>query len=273
MADLSGHQETIGFIGAGNMAGALIRGLVRAGLPPAQIRATDTDRTKTTALAEELEIRVDDDGASLVEKSQVIVLALKPGLICTVAEGLRGGPSNKLWLSVAAGITTTQLENALGNDSRVVRAMPNTPALIGQGATALCRGAHANEADLALAESLLSAAGLTVSVTEGMMDAVTGLSGSGPAFVMMIIEAMTDGGVRAGLPRPLAQTLASQTVKGAAAMLQETGKHPGELKDMVTSPAGTTIAGVEALEAAGLRSALIAGVTAAARRSRELSEK
>ncbi len=273
MADLSGHHETIGFIGAGNMAGALIRGLIRAGLPPAQIRATDTDSAKTAALARELSIGQEIDGVSVVAGSDVIVLALKPGLVCSVAQDLASSASDKLWISVAAGVTTSQLEDALGSQSRVVRAMPNTPALVGQGATALCGGSRATDQDLQLAEVLLSAAGITARVSEGMMDAVTGLSGSGPAFVMMIIEAMTDGAVRSGLPRPLAQTLAAQTVKGAAVMLQETGKHPGELKDMVTSPAGTTIAGVEALEAAGLRSALIAGVTAAAHRSRELSGK
>ncbi len=273
MADLSERTESIGFIGAGNMAGALIQGLVRAGLPPTQLWAYDTDPAKTRALAQELKIQEADSAAALVASCQVIILALKPGLICPVAESLRPAAGAQLWISVAAGVTTETIEAALGKEPRVIRAMPNTPALIGEGATGLCRGNYATEIDLALAESLLGAAGITVAVSEGMMDAVTAVSGSGPAFVMLVIEAMTDGAVSAGLPRPLAQALAAQTVRGAATMLQETGKHPGELKDMVTSPAGTTIAGVEALEKAGLRGALIAGVTAAARRSRELGDK
>src|SRR5690606_36745169 len=161
---------------------------------------------------------------------------------------------------------------ALGGTARVIRAMPNAPALIGQGASALCRGKLATDADEHLAIALLGAVGTTEVVDEAMMDAVTAVSGSGPAFVMLVIEAMTDGAVRAGLPRATAQRLATQTVLGSAVLLQETGRHPGELKDMVTRPGGTTIAGFEALEAGGLRSALISAVTKAAERSRVLSE-
>ncbi len=151
--------------------------------------------------------------------------------------------------------------------------MPNTPALVGQGATGLCRGRHARDEDVALALLLTNAVGISREVSESMMDALTGLSGSGPAFVMLVIESMADGAVRAGLPRQVALELAAQTVKGAAALVLETGKHPGELKDMVTSPGGTTIAGVEALEAHGLRKAMMAAVTAAAERSSQLSKK
>lgn len=273
MADLSTRTESVGFIGAGNMAGALIRGLVRAGLPSAQVQAFDKDSEKTKALESELGIHVGSSAAEVVEASSVVVLGLKPALICAVSSEHAKRAQGRLWLSVAAGITSAQIERALGGDARVVRAMPNTPALIGEGATGLCGGRHATEEDLDLAQTLLDAAGMTVRVTESMMDAVTAVSGSGPAFVMLVIEAMTDGGVRAGLPRPLAQALAAQTVRGSATMLQQTGKHPGELKDMVTSPGGTTIAGVEALEARGLRGALIAGVVAAAERSRELGKE
>lgn len=255
------------------MAGALIRGLVRAGFPAAKLRAVDKDGAKTRALADELGITAEESAAQVVQESEVIVLGLKPGLICAVAEKHRKMSAGRLWISVAAGITTSNLERALGGTARVVRAMPNTPALIGEGATGLCSGLHTTEDDLELAQTLLGAAGMAVVVSEGMMDAVTAVSGSGPAFVMLVIEAMTDGAVRAGLPRPLAQALAAQTVRGAATMLQLTGKHPGELKDMVTSPAGTTIAGIAALEAAGLRSAMIAGVMAAAVRSRELGQE
>lgn len=273
MADLSTRTESIGFIGAGNMAGALIRSLVRAGFPAAQLRAVDKDAEKTKALASELGVRAEESAAKVVQESDVVILGLKPALICTVAEEHRALSTGRLWISVAAGITTAKIEEALGEQARVVRAMPNTPALIGEGATGLCAGLHATKADLDLAQALLDAAGMTVVVTEGMMDAVTAVSGSGPAFVMLVIEAMTDGAVQAGLPRPLAQALAAQTVRGSAAMLQQTGKHPGELKDMVASPAGTTIAGIEALEARGLRGAMIAGVMAAAARSRELGKE
>lgn len=273
MADLSKRKESVGFIGAGNMAGALIRGLVRAGFPGAQVRAFDKDAEKTKVFVNELGIQAGSSVADVIAASNVVVLGLKPALICAVAGEHAALARGRLWVSVAAGITSAQIESALGGDVRVVRAMPNTPALIGEGATGLCGGRHATEEDLALAHALLDAAGMTVRVTENMMDAVTAVSGSGPAFVMLVIEAMTDGGVRAGLPRPLAQALATQTVRGAAAMLQQTGKHPGELKDMVTSPGGTTIAGVEALEARGLRGALIAGVVAAADRSRELGKE
>lgn len=271
MADLSSRKESVGFVGAGNMASALIRGLVRSGFPATQIIAKDTDPSKTRSLSQELGIIAVDNAAKLAQDCDIVVLALKPGVTAEVARGFRAVSGDTLWISVAAGVKTSTLEEALGDGARVVRAMPNTPALIGQGATGVCAGTNATDADLDLARELLAAAGSSVVVQESMMDAVTGLSGSGPAFVMMVIEAMTDGAVRAGLPRPLAQELAAQTVKGAAAMLQETGKHPGELKDMVTSPAGTTIAGVEALEAAGLRNAMISAVTAAAARSRELS--
>lgn len=273
MADQSARTESVGVIGAGNMAGALIRGLVRAGFPAANLRAFDKDKDKTDTLAEELGIAAESTASRVVEASQVVILGLKPGLICEVAKEHRSMSAGRLWITIAAGVTTSQLERALGGQPRVIRAMPNTPALIGEGATGICSGKHATDIDLTLAQTLLSAAGMTVAVTEGMMDAVTAVSGSGPAFVMLVIEAMTDGGVRAGLPRAIAQALAAQTVRGAATMLQQTGKHPGELKDMVTSPAGTTIAGIEALEARGLRSAMIAGVMAAAARSRELGEE
>lgn len=273
MADQSARAETVGIIGAGNMAGALIRGLIRTGFPAAKLRAFDKDGAKTAALAGELGITAAPTASEVVENSAVVLLGLKPGLICAVAEEHRSLSANRLWISIAAGITTAKLERALGAEARVVRAMPNTPALISEGATAICGGKYATSDDLDLAQTLLCAVGMTVAVTESMMDAVTAVSGSGPAFVMLVIEAMTDGGVRAGLPRALAQALAAQTVRGAATLLQQTGKHPGELKDMVTSPGGTTIAGIEALEARGLRSAMIAGVMAAAARSRELGEE
>jgi pyrroline-5-carboxylate reductase len=271
MADLSDQKATIGFLGGGNMAGALIRGLIRGGMPKTQIFVSDIDDAKIEAIRTELGVTVDRSNQKVVEKADVVILAMKPMATCKVAEGLQMFANGKLWLSVAAGITTSQLEEALGSSARVIRAMPNAPALIGRGASALCPGKFATHADEQIANALLGAVGITEIVDEAMMDAVTAVSGSGPAFVMLVIEAMTDGAVRAGLPRPIAQRLATQTVLGSAALLQETGRHPGELKDMVTSPGGTTIAGIEALESGGLRSALISAVTKAAERSRELS--
>jgi pyrroline-5-carboxylate reductase len=199
-------------------------------------------------------------------------LAVKPHAVLALAQALSDEGKDCLWMSIAAGVTTKQIEKALGGGARVVRAMPNTPALVGMGATGLTPGVCATEADLELAKTLLGAVGITETVDESMMDAVTALSGSGPAFVMLVIESMADGAVRAGLSRSTALELAAHTVRGAAALLIETKKHPGELKDMVTSPGGTTIAGIEALEAAGLRSAVIAGITAAAKRSKKLSQ-
>ena len=179
----------------------------------------------------------------------------------------------KLVISIAAGISIHTIARKLGAGVRIVRTMPNTPALVGAGATALARGAHATDADLGEAKRLFEAVGIAHVVDEHLLDAVTGLSGSGPAFVFLAIEALADGGVKVGLARPVAMALAAQTVMGAAKLVLETGEHPGRLKDQVTSPGGTAIAGVHALEDGGLRAALISAVEAATRRSRELGEK
>lgn len=272
MKDLSGQKTTVGFIGAGNMAAALVRGLVARGLPPERIAVYDVVIDKAKQLAADLSIRAVASANEVVEHSDVTILAVKPHAITTVAQALSPLATRCLWMSIAAGITTKQIEHALGVGARVVRAMPNTPALIGMGATGIAAGLRATPEDLELAGVLLGAVGITETVEESMMDAVTALSGSGPAFVMLVIESMADGAVLAGLPRATALEFAAHTVRGAAALLIETQKHPGELKDMVTSPGGTTIAGIEALEAAGLRSAVIAGITAAAKRSKKLSQ-
>jgi pyrroline-5-carboxylate reductase len=271
MADLTKLTETVGFVGAGNMATALIRGLIQEGFPPDKLMVADLDASKSTALSDELGVHSMKTAVALAESSNVMVLAVKPQGICPLLGQLKEHSSKCLWISIAAGVSTKRMEAELAPGSRVIRVMPNTPALIGEGASGLCRGRHATDQDAALAHLLLSAVGICEQVSEEMMDAVTGVSGSGPAYVMLVIEAMADGGVRAGLPRATALRLAAQTVRGAAALLLSTGKHPGELKDMVTSPGGTTIAGVAALEEAGLRNALIAAVTAATLRSRELS--
>ncbi len=208
-------------------------------------------------------------------QQDVLFLAVKPQQIAQALGNLRGkvGPG-KLVVSIAAGVRLATLAEGLGNTAvPLVRVMPNTPCLVGQGASAYCLGSHATEEHGRLVKQLLEAVGIAFPVDEKLLDAVTGLSGSGPAFVYVMIEALSDGGVRMGLPRNVATALAAQTVRGAAEMVLRTGEHPGVLKDRVTSPGGTTIAGIQALEAGGLRAALMAAVEAAARRSAELGGK
>jgi pyrroline-5-carboxylate reductase len=202
----------------------------------------------------------------------VVVLAVKPQQAAAVLDELRGHVApDALLISVLAGVTTDALADALGAAQPVVRAMPNTPALVDEGATAIAAGRHASEAHLALAREVFGAVGTVEVLPEPLMDAVTGLSGSGPAYVYMVIEALTDGGVRMGLPRPQALRLAAQTVYGAARLVLETGKHPAILRDEVTTPGGTAIAAVADLESHGLRTMLINAVATATERSRELS--
>jgi pyrroline-5-carboxylate reductase len=267
-------QGRVGFIGAGNMGSALIHGYLKAGLAPDHIQVFDADTSKLAPLAIQ-GIQTQKSAEDVVRGAHVVVLAVKPGVLPLVLGQVKGLES-PLWLSLAAGVTTAAIEANLGEGEirpRVVRAMPNTPALVLAGATAIAPGKHASDEDLDDAETLMAAVGSVVRVEESLMDAVTGLSGSGPAFVMMFIEALADAGVHAGLPRKTAQTLAAETVRGAAELLLRTGKHPGELKDQVASPGGTTIAGLAALEEAGFRAATIAGVLRAFERARELSKK
>jgi len=269
--DLKNINSKVGFIGAGNMASALIYGLVKKGFSPDRLYIADLDSEKTASLKKELGVQISEGADQLVQAVDAVVIAVKPGTVAPLLSGFEAG--NKLWLSVAAGIDNQQIETALGGAARVVRAMPNTPALVSEGATGLAPGAHATDADIQLASALMGAVGITEVVDEKMMDAVTGLSGSGPAYVMLMIEAMADGAVRAGLPRPIALSFAAQTIRGAATLQIETNTHPGVLKDKVTSPGGTTICGVEALEKAGFRSAVISAVGAAAAQSKRLSGK
>lgn len=215
-----------------------------------------------------------DDNVSVAQRSDVIWLATKPDIVPVVLGEC--GPvlleHGCLVVSIAAGVTLGAMERALPDGVRVIRVMPNLNALVGELAAGFCCGTHATRDDALLVKSLLGSVGKAEEVPEKLMDAVTGLSGSGPAFGFIMVEALADGGVRAGLPRPTAQILAAQTLKGAAEMVLKTGKHPGELKDQVCSPGGTTIAGVEALEKAGFRAAAIGAVTAATARSSELGK-
>jgi pyrroline-5-carboxylate reductase len=269
-------DQTLVVLGAGNIGRALIGGLLRGGDLAAE-RITATRRSE--AGLDELRQRfpgvvTSDDNAEAVRGATVVLVTVKPQnaaeLFAEVRSHLAPGT---LVLSTLAGVTTSSLAQALGPDLPIVRAMPNTPALVDEGATAIAPGAHATEAHVALAREIFSAVGHVVEVVaEGLMDAVTGLSGSGPAYVFMVIEAMTDAGVRQGLPRAVARRLSMQTVLGAARLAIETGEHPAVLRDQVTTPGGTTISAVAELEKHGLRSMFIDTVAAATERSRQLGE-
>jgi pyrroline-5-carboxylate reductase len=266
------NPPKIAFLGAGNMASALIRGALASGqLAPGNVGATDVRREATMVLERDLAIRVFATNLDACAWADVVVLAVKPQVLPGVLAELRGKVTDKqLVISIVAGVSTERISQSLGSNIRVVRSAPNTPAMVNAGATALSKGALADEADLDLAESLFAATGIVVRVEERLLDAVTGLSGSGPAYVFLAIEALSDAGLREGLPRDVATKLAAQTLLGAAKMVLTLGEHPAKLKDMVTSPGGTTIAGIAALEREGLRNALHAAVEAAAARSREL---
>ncbi|QDV36164.1 pyrroline-5-carboxylate reductase [Tautonia plasticadhaerens] len=270
---LTGPGTRWGFIGAGKMASALIRGMVRAGTaPPSSIAASDPSPEARAALEAE-GVMATGSNAEVADRSDVIVLAVKPQAMDVALGELGGRASGKLVVSVAAGVMVDRLASGLGPGVRVVRVMPNTPALVGEGAAAYCLGPGVTGEDEGLVLRMLQSVGIARRVPESLMDAATGLCGSGPAFVYAVVEAMSDGGVLAGLPRDLATAMAAQTVLGSARMVLETGLHPGALKDQVTSPGGTTIAGVHALERGGLRAALIDAVKAAATRSAELAEE
>jgi pyrroline-5-carboxylate reductase len=271
-------SRRVGFLGGGAMAQALATGLVRAGVPARQILASDPDPGRREALAGGPGVRAVADNAEVVEASDLVVLAVKPGVVGAVLRALEVLPEatrlRPLWLSIAAGVPLASLEEGLPRGARVVRAMPNTPSLVGAGATALVANASASEADRGLARALFECVGIVWEApAEDLLDAVTGLSGSGPAYVCVFLEALADAGVRMGLPREAAYALSFQTVLGTARLAQETGRHPADLKDQVTSPGGTTIAGLERLEAGGLRAAVHAAVAAATERSRELGKK
>ncbi|HEX4448965.1 MAG TPA: pyrroline-5-carboxylate reductase [Polyangiaceae bacterium] len=264
--------KRLGFLGAGNMAEALIKGILHAKvLPPERILISDVKAERLAHLHQAHGIRTTTDNHLLLRESDVIVLSVKPQTIDKVLTEVGGSiRPDQLVVSVAAGVPIEALEARLPPGSRVVRSMPNTPATVQAGATAIAGGAHAREDDLRMARELFEAVGRVVQLDEGLLDAVTGLSGSGPAYVMLIIEALADGGVKVGLHRDTALLLAAQTVFGSALLLLETGEHPGRLKDMVTSPGGTAIAGLHTLESGALRKTLMDAVETATRRAAEL---
>jgi len=265
---------SVGFLGAGKMATALAEGFIRSGLvKPTRIIASDVVEAARKGFAQATDAKASASNLDVVTAASVLILAVKPDQVMGVLDEIKGKfTESHLLISIAAGVTLAKLESALGGSARVVRVMPNTPALVGASATAFATGRNATPADADLASRLFSSVGLAFRVKEPLLDAVTGLSGSGPAYGYAIIEALSDGGVAAGLPRDVATKLAAQTLFGAAKMVLETGQHPGALKDMVTSPGGTTIEGLHELEKGGLRAALINAVRAAAEKSRRLGQ-
>jgi pyrroline-5-carboxylate reductase len=265
---------TIGFIGAGKMATALARGFVRAEIvTPKHLIAGDVSAAARAAFIRETGAKATAANAEVLKSASVLMLAVKPDQVAGVLAGLRGDfTGNHLLISIAAGVTLAKMEAALPAGTRVIRVMPNTPALVGEAAAAFALGKSATAADGEVAKKLWSAVGLVFQVKEPLLDAVTGLSGSGPAYVYQFIEAMSDGGVAAGLPRDIATRLAAQTVLGAARMVLETGQHPGALKDQVTSPGGTTIEGLHELEKGQLRATVMSAVRAATEKSKKLGQ-
>lgn len=264
-------HNAIAVVGAGNMGGCLLSGLLAAGVEAQRLTAIDLQQALLAPLAEQ-GVSTSTELAA-VRAADIVVVALKPQAAPAVLPELgRHLRADQIVVSVMAGMATATIESHLPAGQVVVRVMPQTLVQLRAGATAICAGAAADAAALASVQSLFDHVGTTVSVTEAQMDAVTGLSGSGPAYVYLMIEALADGGVRAGLARDVALRLAAQTVAGAGRMVLETGKHPAALKDQVTSPAGTTIAGLTQLEEGGVRHALIAAVDAATRRSKELGQ-
>lgn len=265
---------SIGFLGAGKMATALGKGFVSAGLvTPERVLASDPVKAARDAFARETGGRVSTSNFDIVAGADVLVLAVKPDQIVPLLGDLRLNldPKRHLLVSIAAGVTLAKIEAAAPAGMHVVRVMPNTPALVGASASAFAVGSEATRADADLAARLLGSVGLAIEVKESLLDAVTGVSGSGPAYAFLMIEALADGGVAAGLPRDIAQKLAAQTLLGAAKMVLETGQHPGALKDAVCSPGGTTIEAVHELEKGGVRASLITAVRVAADKARRLA--
>ena len=265
-------MERIGIIGVGNMGSALARGLIRAGTAlPELISVFDVDRDKVDFLARELGIRVEERIEQMVcTDANIVILAVKPQTMGEVLDSIAGIRDDLLVISIAAGISTGFILDRIGERARVIRAMPNAAAMVGASATALCKGGAADDSDVQRAVKIFSAVGRAVTVDEKLMNLVTGLSGSGPAYVFAFMEALIDAGVLLGLDRPTARALTVQTVLGAATMAASEEVHIGILKDRITSPGGTTIAGLHVLERAGVTGILMDAVAAATRRGDEL---
>ena len=269
---MSSASPRLAVVGVGAMGRALVKGLVECNIfKPEEIVVTDADSARGAEVAQDLGVIFVSSNVEAASRAETIIVAVKPHDVGRVLSDIAPTLSaSQLVISIAAGVTIDMLECHLTPGTPIIRVMPNTPALVGSGASAYALGASANAGHAERVNSMLSAVGIAVEVPERLLDAVTGLSGSGPAYVYMLIEALCDAGVSVGLPRNISTSLAAQTVLGAARMVVETGEHPAKLRDAVTSPGGTTIAGVAALEKAGFRSAIIDAVQCATKRSREL---
>lgn len=272
----------IGIIGLGKMGTTLLEGMLKKEVFQADgIIASDLNKDIRESVGKFYLVRTSKDNISLMEKADIVILAVKPQIISKVLEEIAPFSSNKLIISIAAGISIAKIKESLGDNCRVIRVMPNTPAMVNEGISAIALEDKYNinkldeeeqiKKDIEIVDKIFTSVGEVVHVEEKLMDAVTGLSGSGPAYIYLVIEALSDGGVLMGLPRDISMKLAAQTVLGAAKTVIETGKHPGELKDMVTSPAGTTIRAIESLEKSGLRASLISAVKASAEKANELN--
>ena len=269
------NNKTIGFIGAGNMAETLLSGLISSNQSkPENITCSDVRQTRLAELAKQYGIKTTTDNKAVIDASEIIVYAVKPQIMAEVfKETADILDLSKLIISIAAGVPLAAIEALVRKDLRLIRAMPNVCVAVKEGATAIAAGAHAEAQDIDMAMAIFNSVGRCIFLKENhLLDAVTGLSGSGPAYIFMIIDALADAGVKMGLSRLDARQLSAQTVLGAAKMLLETNLHPGQLKDMVTSPGGTAIAGLHTLEKGGLRTTLINGVEAATLRSKELGD-
>ena len=264
----------LGLIGCGKMGSALLRGILNAGTVTVdETWIHDAHAPAMEALQESHpDLKQAQSNLEVANQADVLLLCLKPAGMTALAKEIAEADRPSLCISVAAGVSIADLDPLLGDQQRLVRVMPNTPALVGAGASGFALSSRATAEDAALTRTLLEAVGIAHEVSEGALDAVTGVSGSGPAYIYLVIEAMADAGVLNGLPRPMAQQLAAQTVLGAGKMVLETGEHPGVLKDQVTSPGGTTIRAIASLERDGLRAAMIGAVNAAVARSIEMGE-
>ncbi len=266
-------DKTVAIIGAGNMGEALVRGLLaRGAIARRRLVAADVRPNRLELFAGQFGIQVVEDNCTAARQADIVLLAIKPQQMSEVLAGLRGTITReKLVISIAAGVPTHRIERELGDTNRVVRVMPNTPAQIGEGAAALCKGQHATDRDLDTAEAVLKAVGTTVRTDESFLDAVTALSGSGPAYVFLMAEAMIRSGIEVGLPEEMARQLTLHTILGAAKLMLESSDQPGELRRKVTSPNGTTEAALKVMTEGRLVEIFVEAVKAAARRSRELS--
>lgn len=265
-------DKELGIVGVGNMGTAFIKGILSSQvIIPQNIIIYDINKELLTKTAKDYNIDSAENNIDLVQKARKILIAVKPQIIDSVLQEISSSITKEHTLiSIAAGITINHIKNFITTQTGIIRVMPNTPALIGAGASAISFNENIKEKDLEYVKKILKAIGIVVELEEKHIDAVTGLSGSGPAYVFIIIEALADGGVKMGLPREIALKLAAQTVLGASKMVLETGKHPGELKDMVTSPGGTTITALHEIEKGKLRSTLISAVEAATLKSKSI---